>query len=180
MSLETEIKAGSLERGRFRYFPVVPGRLEFSIALRRLLLPRSPQIVAVELPGFLETAYRRALARLPEMSVILYIGRTRTRTTARSTCRSSRPIRSPKRCARPKKSAREIMFLEPDSNERPHLPDTYPDTYAIRRIGLESLHRGLSRVAAGAHRGSLGARCRHGLEAARRGSRWRASWWWFR
>jgi hypothetical protein len=38
MSLEAEFNAGSLERGRFRYFPVVPGRLEFAIELRRLLL----------------------------------------------------------------------------------------------------------------------------------------------
>ena len=30
MSLEAEIKAGSLERGRVRYFPVVPGRVEFA------------------------------------------------------------------------------------------------------------------------------------------------------
>src|SRR5258705_7155391 len=72
MSLETDIKLGSLERGKLRYFPVVPGRVEFAVALRRLLLAEKPQIVAVELPGFLEPAYRRALERLPEMSVILY------------------------------------------------------------------------------------------------------------
>ena len=72
MSLETDIKLGSLERGKVRYFPVVPGRVEFAAALRRLLLVEKPQIVAVELPGFLEPAYRRALQRLPEMSVILY------------------------------------------------------------------------------------------------------------
>src|SRR5690349_22390850 len=71
MSLETEIKLGSLERGKLRYFPVLPGRVEFAVALRRLLLAEKPQIVAVELPGFLETAYTRALHRLPEMSVIL-------------------------------------------------------------------------------------------------------------
>ena len=58
MSLETDIKLGSLERGRVRYFPVVPGRVEFAAALRRLLLAEKPQIVAVELPGFLEPAYR--------------------------------------------------------------------------------------------------------------------------
>src|SRR5579862_9961817 len=72
MSLETEIKAGSLERGRFRYFPVVPGRVEFAIALRRLLLAEKPAIVAVELPDFLAASYKRALQRLPEMTVILY------------------------------------------------------------------------------------------------------------
>ena len=71
MSLETDIKLGSLERGKMRYFPVVPGRVEFAAALRRLLLAEKPQIVAVELPGFLEPAYKRALQRLPEMSVIL-------------------------------------------------------------------------------------------------------------
>ena len=47
MSLESEIKAGSLERGRFRYFPVVPGRLEFAAELRRVLLAEKPPIVAV-------------------------------------------------------------------------------------------------------------------------------------
>jgi len=67
MSLETDIKLGSLERGRVRYFPVVPGRVEFAAALRRLLLAEKPQLVAVELPGFLEPAYRRALQRLPEI-----------------------------------------------------------------------------------------------------------------
>src|SRR5262245_4154194 len=72
MSLEAEIKAGSLDRGRLRYFPVVPGRVEFAIELRRRLLEEKPRIVAVELPGFLEKTYRRALARLPEMSVLLY------------------------------------------------------------------------------------------------------------
>ena len=76
MSLEAEIKQGNLVRGRFRYFPVVPGRVEFAVALRRLLLAEKPAIVAVELPGFLRKAYFRALARLPEMSVILYMAET--------------------------------------------------------------------------------------------------------
>src|SRR5580698_5839375 len=76
MSLETEIKEGSLQRGHVRYFPVAPGRVEFSIELRKLLLGSKPRIVAVELPGFLERAYIRALARLPEMSVILYSDET--------------------------------------------------------------------------------------------------------
>jgi hypothetical protein len=141
MSLEAEIKSGSLERGRFRYFPVVPGRLEFAVELRRLLLKEketaeTPPIVAVELPGFLEKVYRRALARLPEMSVILY---------AQEEEDEDRAIYVPVEPADPFTEAlrtaeeigAEVMFLEPDSAERPHLPDNYPDTYAIRRIGLE-------------------------------------------
>jgi len=62
----------SLRRGNFTYFPVIPGRLEFSVELRRAILQERPRIVAVELPGALEDAYLQALARLPEMSIIVY------------------------------------------------------------------------------------------------------------
>src|ERR1700741_550405 len=64
--------AASLRRGNFTYFPVIPGRLEFSIELRRAILSARPRLVAVELPGSLEDTSLQALARLPEMSVILY------------------------------------------------------------------------------------------------------------
>ncbi|MCU1336973.1 MAG: hypothetical protein JWO19_2554, partial [Bryobacterales bacterium] len=120
MSLETDIKLGSLERGRVRYFPVVPGRIEFAVALRRLLLAEKPQIVAVELPGFLEPAYRRALQRLPEMSVILY-------TPSSEAGDDDRAIYVPVEPADPFTEAlrtseeigAEVIFLEPDTQERP-------------------------------------------------------------
>jgi hypothetical protein len=139
MSLETDIKLGGLERGKVRYFPVVPGRVEFAIALRRLLLAEKPQIVAVELPGFLEPAYRRALDRLPEMSVILC-----TPSSAESD-EDDRPVYVPVEPADPFTEAlrtaseigAQIIFLEPDTQDRPHLHDQCPDTYAIQRIGLE-------------------------------------------
>src|SRR4051812_25963524 len=70
MSLEAEFKtggAGGLDRGRVRYFPVVPGRLEFALELRKLLLASRPAVVAVELPGFLADSFQSALARLPEL-----------------------------------------------------------------------------------------------------------------
>jgi len=137
MSLEAEIKRGGLDRGRYLYFPVAPGRVEFAVALRRLLLEQRPQVVAIELPSFLEDAYRRALARLPEMSVILY--------TEENADEDDRSIYVPVEPADPFTEAlrtavaidAQILFLEPDSNERPHLPDNYPDTYAITRIGID-------------------------------------------
>jgi len=139
MSLETDIKLGSLERGRLRYFPVVPGRVEFAAALRRLLLAEKPQIVAVELPGFLQTAYTRALQRLPEMSVILCT------TSSSEGGDEDRPVYVPVEPADPFTEAlrtaeeigAEVVFLEPDTQERPHLHDTCPDTYAVQRIGLD-------------------------------------------
>jgi hypothetical protein len=137
MSLEAEIKRGGLDRGRVLYFPVAPGRIEFAVALRRLLLEQRPQIVAVELPGYLASAYQRALARLPEMSVILYMEENGDD--------DDRAVYVPVEPADPFTEAlrtaeeigAQVMFLEPDSNERPHLPDNYPDTFAVARIGLE-------------------------------------------
>jgi hypothetical protein len=125
-----------LERGPFLYFPVVPGRVEFAAALRLLLQDRKPTIVAVELPGFLGRSFQQALARLPEMSVILYMEEDGD---------EDRAIYVPVEPADPFTEAlrtadeigAEAMFLEPDTNERPHLPDNYPDTYSIARIGVD-------------------------------------------
>jgi hypothetical protein len=136
MSLETEFKRGGLDRGRYLYFPVAPGRVEFAVALRSLLLEQRPQVVAVELPSFLEQTYNRALARLPELSVILYTEENGD---------EDRAIYVPVEPADPFTEAlrtaleigAQILFLEPDSNERPHLPDNYPDTYAVTRIGMD-------------------------------------------
>jgi hypothetical protein len=135
MSLESEIR--SLERGRFRYFPVVPGRVEFASELRKLLLVEKPPIIAVELPGFLAAPYKRALERLPELSVILYIPETNDdeNPAVYVPVEPADPFTEAVRTA--SELGSEILFLEPDSADRPHLPDTYPDTYAIRRIGLD-------------------------------------------
>jgi hypothetical protein len=139
MSLEAEIKSGSLERGRLRYFPVVPGRVEFAIALRRLLLESKPQsrpkIVAVELPGFLAKSYKRALARLPEMSVLLYTDESDDDRAVYVPVEPADPFTEALRTA--DEIGAEVLFLEPNAIERPHLPDTFPDTYSIRRIGID-------------------------------------------
>jgi hypothetical protein len=142
MSLESEIKQGRLVRGRFRYFPVVPGKVEFAMALRRLLLAEKPQIVAVELPGFLEKAYGRALARLPEMSVILYMAES----PASAGEEEDRAIYVPVEPADPFVEAlrtageigAQVIFLEPDSQDRPHLHDAWPDTFAAQITGTDA------------------------------------------
>ena len=128
-------EAGSLRRGNFTYFPVVPGRLEFSVEMRQAILSGRPRIIAVELPGSLEDTYLQALARLPEMSVIVYP----------DAHDEERGIYVPVEPADPFCEAvrtgleidAEVIFIEPDSGDRPHLPDTYPDPYSIRYIGLE-------------------------------------------
>src|SRR5260221_714381 len=63
---------GSLQRGRFTFFRVVPGRLEFAVEVRRAILRDRPQVIAIELPATLREPYLRAVGRLPQISVIFY------------------------------------------------------------------------------------------------------------
>jgi hypothetical protein len=125
----------SLKRGRFTYFPVVPGRLEFSIELRRHILENKPALIAVELPGGLEESYKKAIARLPEMSVILYPDPDDDDRGIYIPVEPADPFTEAVRSAG--EMGAEVIFIEPDHGDRPHLPDSYPDTYSIRKIGLD-------------------------------------------
>jgi len=128
--------AGGLTRGRFTYFPVVPGRVEFAIEVRAAILRLRPEVIAVELPVTLQPAWLRAVERLPEISVIFYPDETPG---------SEEAVYVPVEPADPFTEAiragieigAEIVFADPDAGQRPHLKDDYPDPYAIRHIGLE-------------------------------------------
>jgi hypothetical protein len=127
---------GSLTRGRFTYFPVVPGRLEFAIEVRQAILRDRPQVIALELPATLQPAWLRAVARLPEISLIFYPDEA---------AGDSEAVYVPIEPADPFTEAirtgletgAEIVFVDPDAGQRPHLKDAYPDPYAIRHIGLD-------------------------------------------
>jgi hypothetical protein len=126
---------GSLTRGRSTYFPVVPGRLEFAIEVRQAILRDRPEVVAVELPATLQQAWLRGVARLPEMSLIFYPDES---------AGDDQAIYVPIEPADPFTEAirtaieigAEVVFADPDAGQRPHLKDAYPDTYAVRHIGL--------------------------------------------
>ena len=125
----------SLRRGNFTYFPVIPGRLEFAVEVRRAILRERPRIVAVELPGSLEDVYLQALVRLPEMSVILYPDPQDDERGIYVPVEPCDPFTETVRTGLEVDA--EVIFIEPDSGDRPHLPDTYPDPYSIRHIGLQ-------------------------------------------
>jgi hypothetical protein len=134
--------AGSLRRGRFTYLPVVPGRLEFAIEVRQAILRDKPQVVAVELPLTLQQQFLRAVARLPEISVIVYPD-VYSGNAAQDA--SERAIYVPVEPADPFVEAirsgleigADVVFADPDSGERPHLKDAYPDPYSVRHIGYQ-------------------------------------------
>jgi hypothetical protein len=126
-----------LIRGNLAYFPVVPGRLEFAWRVRQYLLEQRPAVIAVELPSSLETLYRKALDRLPQMSVILIpedaAGDDEEGRATYIVIEPGDPFVEAMRTALELGS--EIIFLEPPTQEKPHLVDSYPEPYAIEMIG---------------------------------------------
>jgi hypothetical protein len=132
---KTSEDPASLRRGNFTYFPAIPGRLEFSVELRRAILRERPRIVAVELPGALEDVYLQALARLPEMSIIVYPDPNDEERGVYVPVEPCDPFTEAVRSGLEVDA--EVVFIEPDLGDRPHLPDTYPDPYSIRYIGID-------------------------------------------
>jgi hypothetical protein len=140
----------SLERGRFSYLPVVPGRLEFSMEVRRRILTDRPDVVAIELPETLQHAYLDAIQRLPQISVIFYndpVRRSQSNSPRRGEDNDESdqaaiyvPVEPADPFVEAIRSAQEVgaevVFADPDTGERPHLPDSYPDSYALTSIPL--------------------------------------------
>ncbi|MEX2264912.1 MAG: hypothetical protein WD696_23360 [Bryobacteraceae bacterium] len=132
---EQSFDPGSLRRGRFEYFPVVPGRLEFAVEVRRAILRERPPVVAVELPATLRAVWLRAVGRLPQMSVILYEDGKEEDRMVYVPVEPADPFTEAVRTAI--EIGAEVVFADPDVGERPHLKDLYPDTYSLRHIPLD-------------------------------------------
>jgi len=130
--------AGSLRRGAWRYFPVVPGRMEFAIAVRQTILAERPRVVAVELPQTCEEFYLRAIDRLPQFSALMYP--TPDTRDLDDDSFVYVPVEPCDPFIEAVRTGREIgaqvLFIEPSLQDRPHVPASYPDPYAVRRIGL--------------------------------------------
>jgi len=137
----------SLQRGEWRYFPVVPGRMEFAVAVRQALLADRPSVVAVELPSECEHALLRAINRLPQISALMFpykaeAGLPRDEDEDAITFQMlyvpvepADPFIEAVRTA--KEIGAQIVFIEPTLGDRPHVAGAYPDTFALHRIGLE-------------------------------------------
>src|SRR5258708_14910561 len=126
---------GSLTRGRFTYFPVVPGRLEFAIEVRAAILRDRPEVIALELPATLQPAWMRAVSRLPEISVLF--DRDEDGGGDQAVYVPIEPADAFTEAIRTGlEVGAEIVFADPDAGHRPHLKDAYPDPYAVRHIGL--------------------------------------------
>jgi hypothetical protein len=124
-----------LTRGNLRYFPVLPNRLEFAAALRRALLREQPRVVAVELPLSLKDAYRRAVRRLPEITVILYEDEEHEDAAIYVPVEPADPFIEAVRTAM--EMGAHLVYIEPDLSPKPHLADRAPDPFALQSLGYD-------------------------------------------
>ncbi len=127
------LEGTSLQRGRFTYFPVVPGRMEFALEVRRAILRDRPRVIALELPASLEAAWMGGIARLPAMSLIFYPADDEQAEYV--LVEPADPFTEAIRTG--VEIGAELIFADPEAAERPHVKDAYPDPYAIRHIGLD-------------------------------------------
>ena len=134
MSDASLLDAGGLTRGVFTYFPVAPGRVEFAQAVRAQILQDFPAVVAVELPVTIEEAFLKAIDRLPAMSAIVYPDELDDERNIYVMVEPTDPFTEAVRTAR--EIGAQVVFIDPAIGERPHLPDDYPDPYAIHYLGL--------------------------------------------
>ncbi|HET8549387.1 MAG TPA: hypothetical protein VFL57_15345, partial [Bryobacteraceae bacterium] len=119
----------------WRWFPAVPGRLEFTIELRRLLLRERPRVVAVELPASLEPHYVRAVHRLPQITVLVAPDPDDEERGVYIPVEPADPFTEAVRTALEIEA--ELVFMEPDLGSKPHVPARYPDPYAVRTLGYD-------------------------------------------
>jgi hypothetical protein len=122
--------------------------MEFAAALRRALLEERPKVVAVELPSECESAIRRALARLPQISALMYPLQPSGGfpPSPEEDAETYQMLYVPIEPADPFIEAlrtaleigAEIMLIEPNLGLRPHVSGIYPDSYALHRLGLDT------------------------------------------
>jgi hypothetical protein len=82
----------------------------------------------------LESAYDRAIRRLPEISVLLYEGESEDHMIY-VPVEPADPFTEAVRTAR--EMGAEVVFIEPDLSPKPHLADFAPDPYSLKAVGYE-------------------------------------------
>ncbi len=131
---EEPLQAGTLVRGNLTYLPVVPGRIEFARRVRQFLLETRPEVVAVELPGPLESSYRKAIDRMPQWSVAVIQPDEDDEAPHYIPIEPGDPFVEALRTAA--EVGAETIFLEPAVRSISQFPARYPDAASVEYIGF--------------------------------------------
>lgn len=114
--------------------PVLHGRLECALAVRDALARVDPDAVAVELPATIEAAVRRAVARLPFLSVVSYDEADGK--PAYLVVEPTEPVIEALRWAH--ELGRAAHFVDRDTEGYAAHDEAWPHPYAARRIGYDA------------------------------------------
>lgn len=125
-----------LRIGNLTFVPVVPGRMEFAVEVRRRALALQPQAIAVELPENLEKEYLKSIDRFPQISAIMLEGDDDADVTTYLLVEPADPMTEAVRSARELDAS--VHFIEPPSVHRPDFRYLVPDTYAVTKLGYEA------------------------------------------
>ncbi len=120
-----------LDLGGLRIVPIVHGRLEFAIEVRRQIFEYHPQAVAVELPETLYEPVIRAVRRLPFISVVHY--QTAGGDPAYLPVEPCDGVVEAMRLAL--EAGMELRLVDRDGDGIENVMEWIPDPYAISRIG---------------------------------------------
>ena len=136
-----EARPDSLFPGSSRAYGVRP------TPARRTAPRKARRRCASSCPSRCRQVYRRAVDRLPELSVIIYDdeGPKQSDPEQSSNAQTDRAVYLPVEVTDPfveaLRTAKEIgaqtEFLDPDIGERPHVDESYPHPYALEQLGLE-------------------------------------------
>ena len=105
-------------------FPSYPGESSSRGESAGLFSVHRPAVVAVEFPPRLEEVYEIAVARLPQMSVVVIPEREDQERATYIPVEPADPFVEAVRSAH--EIGAETLFLEPATHDKPHLPDNYP------------------------------------------------------
>lgn len=139
--------------GPIHALPVLHYRLESAHLVRMAFHRVRPDAVAIELPATLEAPFRKAILRLPQISVISYQTTSKKKSgqdtgeTVYLLVEPADPLTEAARQALEREVP--LHFIDVDVDTYPRHCEQLPDSYSICRIGLEAYYREYQKSAAG-------------------------------
>lgn len=126
--------------GPVHALPVLHYRMEFAHLVRQAFDQLKPDAVAIELPATLQTAFLRAIGRLPCVSVISFeSASSMSSSKAYLLVEPADPLTEAARLAGERNIS--LHLIDVDTGTYPLHSDPLPDSYSIARIGLRKYYQ---------------------------------------